>query len=402
MCRGIAGGVMAKRGHIQRSEDFAIGLVPTDIEANTDGALRVPFGELPAIGMGLSSIAEAIAPTVAEVEAPVLFTVTDAAGNPIAPSLLQKFNDGTGLLGSYRSPTSGFGQARLHVAETATQPPVAVLDPATLSMAAALMVVTQKLDAIQQAQEEMLEYLHQRDKAALRGALQTLGDIARDYRFNWRNDTFLQSSHAQVIEIRKQADSATTLQRAQIRGKLRRAPLEIRRAVGARLSKLLDHLAEYRLAGYVYALASFLEPLLSGNTDADYLHSVSARISARSVSYRELYSECYDAIEVSTQKSIDATFLGGLSDAGKTLGNTLAQTPLGDLTPVDEVLTDAGEGLGKLNDDITDSLMARLRTMSSPKVLSLQQGVESLASLRETSTIIAADSEALYLIPCER
>lgn len=37
--------------------------------------------------------------------------------------------------------------------------------------------------------------------------------------------------------------------------------------------------------------------------------------------------------------------------------------------------------------------------MSSPEVLPLQQGVESLASLREKPMAIAADSEALYFIP---
>lgn len=48
--------------------------------------------------------------------------------------------------------------------------------------------------------------------------------------------------------------------------------------------------------------------------------------------------------------------------------------------------------------DITDSFMARLREMSSPEVLSLQQGVESLAFLRKGPLSIAADSQALYLL----
>ena len=39
--------------------------------------------------------------------------------------------------------------------------------------------------------------------------------------------------------------------------------------------------------------------------------------------------------------------------------------------------------------------------MSSPEVLPLQQGVESLASLRERPMALAADSGALYFIPSE-
>lgn len=391
---------MCAKRSIRKSDELVLGLIPTDIEVKTDDALRIPFDQLPALGLGLSSLASALAPAVASAAAPVLFTVTDATGNPIHPSMLQAFNDGSGLLGSFRDPINGFGQARLHVADVA-QASAAVVDPITLMMAATLMVVSQKLDSIQHTQEEMFEYLQQRDKAELRGALQALADIARDYRFNWSNDTFMQSSHAQVLEIRKQADAIATLQRAQIRGKLSGGPIEIRASVEARLSELIDHLAEYRLAVYTHALSSFLEPLLSRNNDAAYLRSVSERISAHGLAYRELYTECYSAVEEGARNSLDSAVLGGIADAGKALGGFLSQTPLGEATPVDEALKGAGEEIGKFNKEITASLMAKLTSMSSPEVLPLQQGVESLASLREKPLAIAADSEALYLLPNE-
>lgn len=391
---------MCEKKSIQKPDKLALGLVPTDIEVKTDDALRIPFDQLPALGLGLSSLASALAPAVASAAAPVLFTITDAAGNPIPPAVLQAFNDGSGLLGSFRDPIKGFGQARLHVAEAA-QATAVVVDPVTLMMAATLMVVSQKLDSIQRTQIEMFEYLQQRDKAELRGALQALADIARDYRFNWSNNTFMQSSHAQVLEIRKQADAIATLQRAQIRGKLNGGPIEIRASVEARLSELVDHLAEYRLAVYTHALSSFLEPLLSRNNDAAYLRSVSERISAHGLAYRELYTECYNAVEEDARNSLDSAVLGSIADAGKALGGFLSQTPLGEATPVDEALKGAGEEIGKFNKEITASLVAKLTSMSSPEVLPLQQGVESLASLREKPLAIAADSEALYLLPNE-
>lgn len=391
---------MSEEQSIQRPNELTLGLAPTDIEVKTSDALRIPFDQLPALGSGLASLANMLAPATAAIASPVLFTVTDAVGNPIPPSALQAFKDGSGLLGSFLDPVNGFGQARLHVADTASLAPVA-FDPATLMMAAALMVVTQKLESIQRTQEEMFEYLRQRDKAELRGALQALADIARDYRFNWSNDTFMRSSHAQVLEIRKQADAAATLQRAQIRGNLNGGPVEIRASVEARLSELVDHLAEYRLAIYVHALSSFLEPLLSRNNDVAYLRSVSERISAHGLAYRELYTECYNAIDNGARGSLDSAVLGGISDAGKALSGLLSKTLLGELTPVDEALESAGEEIGKFNEGITDSLMARLRNLSSPELLPLQQGVESLASLREKPLAIAADSEALYLLPSD-
>ena len=391
---------MSEENNNQQPGELILGLVPTDIEVKTDDALRIPFDQLPALGVGLSSLVNAFVPAVASIAAPVLFTVTDASGSPIPPAMLQAFKDGSGLLGSFRDPANGFSQARLHVVEAASSAPV-VFDPVTLAMAAALMVITQKLDSIRRTQEEMFEYLKQRDKAELRGSLQALADIARDYRFNWSNSTFLQSSHAQVLEIRKRADTVATLQRAQVRAKLNGGLVEIRATVEGRLSELIDHLEEYRLATYAHALASFLEPLLSNTMDSAYLHSVSERISAHALAYLELYTECYNAFEKSTQGSLDAAVLGGISGAGKALGGLLSQTPLGDITPVDEALKEAGEGIGKFNDEISDSLMARLRSMSSPEVLPLQEGVESIALLREKPMAIAADSSAIYLLPDE-
>lgn len=391
---------MSEENNNQQPGELILGLVPTDIEVKTDDALRIPFDQLPALGVGLSSLVNAFVPAVASIAAPVLFTVTDASGSPIPPAMLQAFKDGSGLLASFRDPANGFSQARLHVVEAASSAPVA-FDPVTLAMAAALMVITQKLDSIRRTQEEMFEYLKQRDKAELRGSLQALADIARDYRFNWSNSTFLQSSHTQVLEIRKRADTVATLQRAQVRAKLNGGLVEIRATVEGRLSELIDHLEEYRLATYAHALASFLEPLLSNNMDSAYLHSVSERISAHALAYLELYTECYNAFEKSTQGSLDAAVLGGISGAGKALGGLLSQTPLGDITPVDEALKDAGEGIGKFNDEISDSLMARLRSMSSPEVLPLQEGVESIALLREKPMAIAADSSAIYLLPDE-
>lgn len=382
---------------IEKPNEFTLGLVPTDIEVKTDNALRIPFDQLPAFGVGLSSLVNALAPATAELAAPVLFTVTDKFGNPISPEILQAFKDGSGLLGSYRDPIKGFGQARLHVADAIQQAPVA-FDPVTLAIAAALAVVTQKLDSIQQTQEEMFEYLRQRDKAELRGAFQELANIARSYRYNWDNQIFLQSAHAQILEIRKQADSAATLQRAQIRGKIQNGPIEIRASVEARLTEILDRFAEYRLATYTYALASFLEPMLSDNLNASYLRSIAEQISAHGLAYRELYTECYEAIEEGSRGSLDATLLGGIAEAGKALGSLFSKTPIGELTPVDDALTGAGEEVGKFNESLTDSLLGKLREMQSPEVLPLQQGVESLAALRERPMKIAADSGALYLI----
>ena len=51
------------------------------------------------------------------VNVPMLLQPTDKFGNPLDPSILQSFKDGSGLMGSYRDAAKGFGQARFHVVE---------------------------------------------------------------------------------------------------------------------------------------------------------------------------------------------------------------------------------------------------------------------------------------------
>lgn len=128
---------------------------------------------------------------------------------------------------------------------------------------------------------------------------------------------------------------------------------------------------------------------------------MSERISAHGLAYRKLYTECYNAVEEGARNSLDSAVLGGIANASNALGGFFSQTPLGKATPLDEALTGAGKKIGKFNKEITASLMAKLTSMSSPEMLPLQQGVESLASLREKPLAIAADSEALYLLPNE-
>ena len=40
---------------------------------------------------------------------------------------------------------------------------------------------------------------------------------------------------------------------------------------------------------------------------------------------RELYTECYDALEAETANTVDSALLGGIASAGKLLGRAIAK-----------------------------------------------------------------------------
>lgn len=373
-----------------------------DIEVSTDRAMRLPFDQIPVLGTAFASLPEAFRTITQTLSGPTLLTATDKWGNPIDITRLQSFKDGTGLLGAIRDAEVGFKQVRLHPAALGGAQQVATIpyDPTVLFMAMALSQITQKLDAIQELQQEMFEYLRQKDKASLLGSLQTLVDLQQDYRFNWDNEMWLKNAHMKALDIRQESEQRATHLRAQITSTLNKKGLfDVRLTVSQRLDEVLDRLKDYQLATYLYAFSSFMEPLLSGNFDEGYLASVCQRISDHGLRYREVYSRCYDEIERSADDSADTVFLDGLSSASRVLGGFLAGTPLAEVAPIDEMLSDAGEGIEHFNKDQTSSLVERLLEAKSPDVSPFQNALESVSSIFNRPMQLAADTDGIYLIP---
>ncbi len=377
-------------------------LAATDIEAHVDNAIKIPFDQIASLGVGFGSLPDMFRTVTTTIDMPTLLQATDKWGNPLDPSVLQKFNDGSGMLGSFRDATTGFQQARFHSVEPGAIQSVTTMpyDPTTLFMAAALAQINQKLDSIQNAVNEMFEYVRQKDKAELRGNLKTLEDILEAYRYNWNNDIWRKNAHMKAVDVKQDSDQAIIHLRAQIKSKVQeKGPVELRLAVGGRLDEVLDGLKEYQLATYTYSFASFLEPMLSENFDEANLEAIASRIGNRGNEYRELYTECYNAIEGSSRASADAVVLGGVSAALSGLGGFLKQTPIGDLTPIDNALEDAGRGVGDFNDSQTNSLMEKLGHAKTPDVLPFKESLDAVNKLHNHEHQLAADSENVYLLP---
>lgn len=384
----------------QQLTETEIHLASTDIEVDVSNAIRLPFDQIPALGVAFGSLPTMFRSISTTINIPTLFQVTDKLGKPLDPSVLQAFNDGTGLLGSFRDAATGFGQARLHPVGSIQSVSTIPYDPTTLFMAVALAQINQKLDSIQNTIDEMFEYLRLKDKAALRGNIKTLEDTLEDYRNNWNNSIWRNNAHMKVADIKQESNKAIIHLRGEITSKLQnKGPVEIRLTVGDRLNKVLDMLKEYQLAVYTYSFASFLDPMLCENFDEANLCSIRAKINERETQYQELYADCHNAIEAAAKGSIDSIALGGVSAALSGLGSLIKQTPLGDHTPIDEALEGAGNGVGGFNDEQTRNLIGKLEQAKTPDVGPFKKSLESINALHNHPQQIAIDRENIYLLP---
>ena len=220
-------------------------------------------------------------------------------------------------------------------------------DPTMLFMAAALINIEKKLDTIQQTQEEILQFLEEKGRATLQGNLNVLGDVARNFKYNWKNEKYKTNKHIIVQQIKKEAEASIILYREQIGKRLnKRSLIHSDLEVRSTLKKLQAQFQDYQLALYLFAYSAFLEVMLLGNFSEGYLNNVEQSITDYSYQYRTLYTKCYDLMKDYSKTSVQAGILSGLSAASKFMGNAIAKVPVISKSQLDENLIEAGSLLG--------------------------------------------------------
>ena len=93
-------------------------------------------------------------------------------------------------------------------------------DPTMLFVAAALANIEKKLDDIKEIQQEMMDFLVQKEKSKLKGSLTFLYDVYNNYKYNWDNEMYKKGSHIKVLDIRQMAEEKIDFYRNQIIAKV--------------------------------------------------------------------------------------------------------------------------------------------------------------------------------------
>lgn len=328
--------------------EVAPAALKTELSAQAYG--KLPLSQLAALGVGLEPVVSAIQQITNHGQAVSgYYKVTIPEGTHLA-----NFRDGSGFLGTaLEDATNRIGaQARLN--------PL-LCNPTLLFAAAALMSMERKLDAIQETQREMMDFLLQKETSKQKGDLDFLSDVLANYRFNWNNDKFKAANHSQVLAIRREAGQQVDLFREQVKKKfLKGGFLLTAQDVQKQLNGLTGAFQSYQLALYLYGYAYFLEILLQESFDSEYLNAAAAKLEQMSLAYRELYTEAYEHIEKRAKSSPEAYMLRGVSSASKVLGETIAKLPVISRSQMDESLIEAGQKIGDYEKKCTAKTMQQL------------------------------------------
>ena len=347
---------------------------------------KLPISRLASIGTSFDPLVTAVQTAVNGAGGSGLYYV-----NTAGKTMFQK-NGTDSYIGSLKAldGTVGGGQAEITPF---------MCDPTMLFMAAALANIDKKLDTIQEMQQEMMDFLAQKEKSELKGNLNFLYDVLNSYRYNWDNERYKNSNHIMVLEIRKVSEQKISFYREQIISKVnKKSFIHSDQIVNKQLQAVQEQFKDYQLALYVLAFASFLDVMLLGNYDGEYLAGISKKLDDYSTKYRELYTQCYEEISSYSSTSVQSTILKGLSKTTKVVGKVVEEIPVvGDKTQIDENLIATGDKIGTFSGEKIQKQMEQLIERQSNFVRPFIDNIDMINKLSNGQVQMVVDKENLYI-----
>lgn len=362
-------------------------LAPLEVknEISVQTYSKIPLSRLTALGTGFEPVVSAIQQVTSHGQATSgFYKVTIPKGTHLA-----QFKEKSGFLGTAVGEHGIVGQAQLN--------PL-LCDPTTLLVAAALANIDKKLDAIQEVQQEMLDFLAQKEKSALKADLNFLMDIQNNYKYNWDSEKYKAANHAKVLDIRQEAARQIDFYQEQIKKQLgKKALLHSDHDVQKMLEKVQGEFKEYQLALYIYGFAYFLEVVLQENYEKAYLSAIAKRIDEMALQYREFYSLAYSQIENLSKSSLQAHLFGGLSAINKGAGTAIAKIPGINKSQIDETLIEAGERIGAYKNLRVRTTMQQLLEKQSSCVRPFIDNINAVNRLYNEPVTLIFNHDTLYL-----
>lgn len=346
--------------------------------------MRVPFSKLSTFGLALEPLVTAMQNITTE-GGSGLYRVAVPEGGHLA-----MFKDGSGFLGTVMDGGN-------HIAGQARLSPV-LCDPTLFLVAAALASIDKKLDDIQETQQEILNFLVQKEKSELRGNLKTLADILEKYKYNCNNAMFKNSNYIKVLDIEQEAEKQIDFHQEKIEAALAKKNfIHADRDVKKQMKKVQEGFQEYQIALYLYGFAAFLDVMLLENFDETYLTSMSRKIENYSFNYRELYTKSYDQIEAYSKTTVKSGVMRGLATASKKTGEGIAKIPVVNKGLLDEAMIGAGDRLKNWQEAKTDKKMRGLVGMQTSHVQPFIENINTVNRLYNQPTEMLFDGENLYI-----
>ena len=279
-----------------------------------------------------------------------------------------------------------------------SMPSVMPVDPAAIMMLAMLAGIEKKLDDVKAAQTRILSFLEQDKQAEQQANLNMLTEIMESYKFNWDNPQWLQNHHMKILDIKQAAEKNSLFYQEQIASEIKAVPsvaVETKIRDSIRKTDLLFR--DYRLALHLYAYSSFLEVMLLGNFEKDYLDQIADKVASYAEQYRKQHDRCRELVGKLSASSVETQVIKGLGSAGKALGKLIASSPVLSKGQVDEWLQESGDKLLNTGDSRTTKTAALFSEDPDAGVELFVNHIRNVKAIANDTAGIYIDNDAVYL-----
>lgn len=371
--------------------DFYLDLPKTEIMNRC--VYQMPLKDLSGLGGGFAMSAATITETVKNMSsAKGLYRCVFPAG---VSGELAMAKDGSGYLGTILN-NGIVGQARWVPAEGMSA--MMAVNPVTLAIAGVLLSVNQKMDRIQETEQEILNFLQQDKEAELESAVHSLSDIMNSCKFNCENTVWKTSQLTIVSDIKRRAEQNIVFYKKEINRLLGKQTLihgaQKANKLNAQIKKCFQY---YRLSVYLAGYSSFLEVLLGGNYSSEYLRHMSEKLRDYAYQYREDYTKTYDHIEGYLKTSVQSQMLSNLGTVSRTAGNVINKIPVISKGPVDELLIAAGDHASNAGENSGKIALEEFSRYRSAGVEMFVDNIEAVERLNNDPAEIYFDQDSVYL-----
>ena len=295
--------------------------------------------------------------------------------------------------------TSKFAQLQSASSAPLTTTTTLPINPATVMMAVTLFSIEQKMDNIADMERQILSFLEIEKESEIKADLETLSSIMEKYKFNWDNECFVSSNYKLALDIERTARKQINSYQKKVADVLNSKKKFVSRAqVDTALNDLLRKFRYYRLSIYIFAMASFLEILLSGDFKEENIRCSRDEIEKMSAAYRDIFENCSVYLEQLSDSSIEINLLKGLGTASKAVGKVIEHIPVVKQGPIDELLQGSGSQINENAVQLERAVVKAFAEISNPGVGIFVEKMNDMAQIYGKTNEIYFDDKRIYLV----
>lgn len=349
---------------------------------------KIPFTEIAALGGSFAGVVETIATPAAE----GLYRCVFPKG---VTGTLAMAKDGTGALGTIMNDGI-VGQARWIPVDKAIGP--ACLKAALVAVA--VLAVVKQIKDIKDGQKEIIDILERDKKSQLLADYDLLASYMDEYKFYWENEASLVVNLNQVKNIKRNAMKDLRSYIEQLEGFIaaKKNILKMQTA-SYKIGQILDRFVHYKLALHVFALSEYMEVMLSKNFQAEYLSKIEDEIREQTMKFRNLYTECFDKIELLKKEAVTTQAANKLADVTRTVGGLIGKIPVVKDGPVDEFLIGVGDSITEAEKKKLEKTLAFFIQYKESGLTPIAEHIAMINELSNKPVVMLYDKKTISFHP---